>query len=347
MSNTNKPGDQERNLSTNLYNAVQEIPTIIFALPNPDGSWQQTGQVKVSAKDGAVTIDGALVTNVHQQNTAKGNIKNASLIGGHLNYMQTAAESTIIGGFNNLITTIMSFIAGGTENKITGGSRSTILGGNKSSISGETSTSIGGAGNKSTGDHSTTIGGNSTISGANSLAAGNNVVLNADNTFTWNDGKGQFNVAKPHLFAVKGAKGMVVGKNTPNKVATLSIKGGLRVQYNEKKNQELGTGKVCDAALVGTIKTVKALYNSGSENSNQYCPCLCTGKEWTSMLMTPQCINACEGREPTSNGKDFPVCGATFGTCNRGSVVTGAFSYVYGNINGNANYQGGNPYQNS
>jgi hypothetical protein len=72
---------------------------------------------------------------------------------------------------------------------------------------------------------------------------------------------------------------MVIGKNKPNKVAALSIKGGLRVQYNEKENKKLGTSLACNPELVGTIKTVQALYNSGAINTNQYCPCLCAEKQ--------------------------------------------------------------------
>jgi hypothetical protein len=232
-------------------------------------------------------------------------------MGGHSNSMTTARESTIIGGFKNLIITVRSFIAGGTENQITRGNKLTILGGKGNAITGSNSIIIGGDRNAINGINSAIIGGNNELSGATSLVAGNSVKLNANNTFVWNDGKNKFTTAKSNLFIVRGTKGMVVGKNKPNKVAALSIKGGLRIQYNEKKNQELGTGKVCDAALVGTIKTVKALYNSGDINTKQYCPCLCTSKkdgkkEWTSMLLTPQCINACEGRDP--QGTEKPKC---------------------------------------
>jgi hypothetical protein len=59
-------GVQNRNLLTNLNHSVQQIPTVVFAIPNSDRSRQKTGQVVVSAKNGAVTISGSLVTNVHQ-----------------------------------------------------------------------------------------------------------------------------------------------------------------------------------------------------------------------------------------------------------------------------------------
>jgi hypothetical protein len=337
---------QLRNLETDLNHSIQQIPTVVFALPNFDRSWQKTGQVVVSARDGAVTISGSLVTNVHQHNAASGNVKNVSLLGGCSNRMAGAAESTIIGGFTNRITATMSFIAGGTENQITRGSKSTILGGKNNTITGKSSIIVGVGENTISGSNSTIIGGNNEISGTVSLVAGNNVEVNAHNTFVWNDGESKFTITKSNLFAVKGTKGMVIGKNTPNVVAALSVKGGLRVQYNEEENKKLGTGLECKPELVGTIKTVQAFYNSGTDNKDQYCPCLCTSKkggkeEWTSILLTPQCVNACEGRDPGPQGEDFPVCDKDFfGKCEKGEPVVGVYSYVYGSITGNTDYQG-------
>jgi hypothetical protein len=168
-------------------------------------------------------------------------------------------------------------------------------------------------------------------------------MVNAESSFVRNDGRSPFTVSQDHLFAVQGAKGVVVGKDTPNPDAALSIKGALRIQYNEKKNDQLGTGSKCGKELEGTVKTVEAVYNDGNNNTTQYCPCRCNDKQQRiPLLTTPQCTNACEGREPQK--ADIPVCGKNFGTCTKGNVVvgengSGVFSYVYGTLGLNTGYQ--------
>jgi hypothetical protein len=112
-------------------------------------------------------------------------------------------------------------------------------------------------------------------------------------------------IRKPHLFAVRGERGMVVGRNAPHQSATLSVNGALRVQVNTGKNALLGTG-TCTSNLIGTVKVMSGVYNAGGGNASQVCPCLCNGSKWQTMISTPQCINACEGRVP--QGSDKPVC---------------------------------------
>ena len=133
--------------------------------------------------------------------------------------------------------------------------------------------------------------------------------INANSSFAWNDGKSLFNVRQPHLFALKGTRGVAVGKNSPNHNAALTVGGALRIQFDENRNRPLGTGLICDTNLAGTVKTVKAIYNQGQTNNNQMCPCLCTKGKWESMIDTPQCTNGCEGRDPQAiTGKDSPIC---------------------------------------
>jgi hypothetical protein len=98
---------------------------------------------------------------------------------------------------------------------------------------------------------------------------------------------------------------MVVGKNAPNHAAALSIHGALRIQENTAKNNQLVT---CTSNLAGTVKSVKAVYNAGQTNANQLCPCLCDGTKWEPLITTPQCINACEGKDQTDINKDLPKC---------------------------------------
>jgi hypothetical protein len=129
----------------------------------------------------------------------------------------------------------------------------------------------------------------------------------AESSFVWNDGRSPFTVRQSHLFAVKGEKGVVVGKSSPNASAALSIKGALRIQFNESKNTSLGAGIDCSRDLAGTVKTVEAVYNAGG-NNGQYCPCLCNGKNWTPILTTPQCTNACEGRKYQPDNDETPTC---------------------------------------
>jgi hypothetical protein len=121
---------QQRDLSVDLNHAVQKIPDIIFAVPNPDGSRRVSTQVKVGATTSTLQINGSLVTNANQTNKVS-NIAsgtNFSLIGGQGNAMSGAiGESTIIGGSGNRVTAPMSLIAGGEGNIISGGNRSTIL----------------------------------------------------------------------------------------------------------------------------------------------------------------------------------------------------------------------------
>ena len=151
------------------------------------------------------------------------------------------------------------------------------------------------------GNNSTTIGTRLTIEADNSLAAGSKVKIDSgyNSSFARHDGSSTLlTIKQSHLFAVKGEKGMVVGKDTPHPDAALSIQGALRIQLNPTKNTQLGE---CTSNLVGTVKTVKAIYNIGLPNEGQVCPCLCDGKngtKWTPMLTTPQCINACEERQP-------------------------------------------------
>jgi hypothetical protein len=171
-------------------------------------------------------------------------------------------------------------------------------------------TVIGGNTTHITGDNDTIIGTNNHISGNNSLAVGSGATINANASFVWNDGSTPLEVTQNNLFVVKGQRGLVVSKDTPHPTAALSVGGALRVQVNAEKNAELGTGITCRPELAGTVKSVPAVYNAGQVNAHQVCSCLCNGTNWTPMITTPQCVNACEGRVPQE--KDKPVCGTTF-----------------------------------
>ncbi|MDR2541680.1 MAG: hypothetical protein LBD11_08315, partial [Candidatus Peribacteria bacterium] len=214
---------------------MQKIPKIIFAVPKGDGSREETTQVEVEATADTLRINGALITNVNEQNkvskVSSGN-RNFSILGGKGNEMEGGiGESTIIGGRGNkIISGSMSVIGGGSGNSIKGGSRSTIIGGKNNSIEGEVSTIIGGEGSKIVGSGSTSIGTNNSIKGSNALAVGSGVSISGDSSFGWNDGREKFEIGQAHVFAVKGARGVVVGKAIPNGDAALSIKGALRIQ---------------------------------------------------------------------------------------------------------------------
>jgi hypothetical protein len=67
-------------LSTDLNHAVQQIPKIIFAIPNTDGSWQDTGQVEVTQEVDTLMIGGSLITNYEQRNRMTGEIRNSSIL---------------------------------------------------------------------------------------------------------------------------------------------------------------------------------------------------------------------------------------------------------------------------
>jgi hypothetical protein len=68
------------NLSTDLNHAIQQIPKIIFAIPNPDGSRQDTGQVVVTQDVDTLMIGGSLITNYEQRNRMRGDIRNSSIL---------------------------------------------------------------------------------------------------------------------------------------------------------------------------------------------------------------------------------------------------------------------------
>ena len=71
---------------------------------------------------------------------------------------------------------------------------------------------------------------------------------------------------------------MVVKKDTPHGTASLTVGGAIRVQQTSANPE-------CKA---GVVKSVKV-----SQTSDQLCPCFCDGTSWSSMLDTPQCLNAC------------------------------------------------------
>jgi hypothetical protein len=250
-------------LQTNLQQATQEIPTIIFAQQNDNGSRQSTGQVQVTSTTETVTINGALVTNYEEGNDAINNSITGgfSLLGGKNNTMTNAQESTLIGGQDNNISSLQSFIVGGEYNTITGNSfRSTLLGGRNSTISGQSSTLIGGNESSILGHNSILIGENNSIVGNNALAAGNRVTVSESGTFAWSDGE-DFSVNQSNLFALQGDKGLVVGTGTPHSGAKLTLSGALRI---EKQTKPL----LCGSTTAGVIKSVLT-------GNNILCSCVC------------------------------------------------------------------------
>jgi hypothetical protein len=306
-------------LQTDLNHAIQQIPIIIFAQQNSNGSWQSTGQVQVSSTTGTVYISGALVTNYEENNDVpKGNTGNAfSLLGGSNNTMTNAQESTLIGGKHNKISSPQSFIVGGEGNSILGTSyRSTILGGKNSQIQGESSTLIGGNESSIFGHNSILIGGNNKIVGDNAFAAGNGANVTASGSFAWSDGIA-FSVSQPNLFALQGSKGVAVGKSEPHAVAQLTLSGALRI---EKQTKNID----CKGDTAGVIKSV----STGSK----LCSCVCDGANWKAVLDTPSCLQQCGDpryKDIDKNDFDPNICGSTYRTCKGSGVLLDYKQYIY------------------
>jgi hypothetical protein len=68
------------NLYIDLDNAIQQIPKIIFAVPNPDGSWKEAGQVEVTQDVRTLMVGGSLITNYEQRNRMAGEVRNSSIL---------------------------------------------------------------------------------------------------------------------------------------------------------------------------------------------------------------------------------------------------------------------------
>ncbi|MDR2415371.1 MAG: hypothetical protein LBD75_01865, partial [Candidatus Peribacteria bacterium] len=147
-------------ISTKLDNAAQRIGSVIFAIPENDGSWQSTGQIPMSAENEKVTVNGSLLTNAAQGNLIQTVApKNVSVLGGKGNKMLAIAESTLIGGSGNSTTAIQSFVGGGEQNVITGSAdRAVILGGKENTLNGKDSVILGGEKNSISGSGSVTLG---------------------------------------------------------------------------------------------------------------------------------------------------------------------------------------------
>ncbi|MDR0859993.1 MAG: hypothetical protein LBO09_03245 [Candidatus Peribacteria bacterium] len=79
---------------------------------------------------------------------------------------------------------------------------------------------------------------------------------------------------------MNAASGVVIGTNTPNTLAALTISGDLRIQPNSKDTL------ICDANTKGTMKSVAT--------GGQLCSCFCDGQSRQATLETPTCIRACD-----------------------------------------------------
>ncbi|MDR0369067.1 MAG: hypothetical protein LBH96_00595 [Candidatus Peribacteria bacterium] len=307
-------------LSTNLQSAVQHIEKVVFATPNGNGGWVASGQVSMSEEDGKLKIEGGLITNKtgSQNNQAiDSNSSWVSILGGKENKMPAKInESTIIGGENNTISASQSLIAGGKNNAISvSGEYSTILGGIGNKITGNASTILGGQSNTISGNYSTVLGSNNSATGNYSVAAGKNTQVQANSTFAWNDGTNDFKVTQPNFFAIQAASGIVVGNNTPHKVAKLTINGtngDLRIQANPAKDTT-----TCNATTLGVIKSVPSSVNG------KVCPCFCNGSTWNTMIDSPSCTTVC--KDPAADATKTPKCptstSAVYKTCAQGTPL--------------------------
>ena len=98
---------------------------VMFAIPS-GGGWNDKGQVKVSADEARLKIEGSLVSNTSGGN-AGGKISTSSLLGGTKNTLgEGVAESSILGGEGNKNLASRAFIAGG-KNNTSAGESSVIL----------------------------------------------------------------------------------------------------------------------------------------------------------------------------------------------------------------------------
>jgi hypothetical protein len=269
-------------LTTDLHQAVQKIRTIVFAIPEKGGTRKSSGRVEMTSQGEKVTVSGSLLTN--PQSNSLTSASKVSIFGGKGNSIKIAnpseGESTIIGGSGGQINTSQSFVAGGEANSILQGSRAVILGGKGNSIKGDDAIILGGTHSRVLGNASLVLGQQHTVSGDYAFIAGSGVNFQGSQSFVRNDGSSTFPVKQEHIFSLNATKGMIVNANSPHGVATLTLKGDLRIQPGNDIS-------VCTTSALGVHKTV----GSGGK----VCPCVCGEKGWQSVLSTTFCGLVCTG----------------------------------------------------
>lgn len=285
-------------ITTDTKNSVQHIEKIIFGALNNQGIMIPETTVSVTSKDGKVTVDGSLNTDI-TVNVGK-DLTMSSLIGGWLNTLLEAKWSSLIGGKMNQMRSQFNTLWGGVNNTLTGETiYGVMIAGEGNQLSGGQSVLLGGSGNRLEGKINTLINANHTqLRGQNNLLLGvHNANISGEHLFVW----GNLDSLEADRLMFLGGK-LAIKTPTPHQDAMITLSGDLRIAENTNKNNEI----INTPEYSGAIKTVS--------KEGFFCSCSFDGEKWNPMIKDSLlCQVLCAGEEDRSRRPKPGECGPAQG----------------------------------